>query len=44
MGEEFEGSGAGFRWLTVGPKDQPDLQMIAKAYAGWPGSSRPAPR
>src|SRR6202046_3169005 len=28
MGEEFEGSGAGFRWLTVGPKDQPDLQII----------------
>ena len=28
MGEEFEGAGAGFRWLTVGPKDQPDLQLI----------------
>jgi catechol 2,3-dioxygenase-like lactoylglutathione lyase family enzyme len=28
MGEEFEGSGAGFRWLTVGAKDQPDLQII----------------
>ncbi len=28
MGEEFEGTGAGFRWLTVGPKDQPDLQII----------------
>jgi catechol 2,3-dioxygenase-like lactoylglutathione lyase family enzyme len=28
MGEEFEGAGAGFRWLTVGPKDQPDLQII----------------
>jgi catechol 2,3-dioxygenase-like lactoylglutathione lyase family enzyme len=28
MGEEFEGEGAGFRWLTVGPKDQPDLQII----------------
>jgi catechol 2,3-dioxygenase-like lactoylglutathione lyase family enzyme len=28
MGEEFEGSGAGFRWLTVGPKEQPDLQII----------------
>ena len=22
------GPGAGFRWLTVGPKDQPDLQII----------------
>jgi catechol 2,3-dioxygenase-like lactoylglutathione lyase family enzyme len=28
MGEEFEGGGAGFRWLTVGPKDQPDLEII----------------
>jgi catechol 2,3-dioxygenase-like lactoylglutathione lyase family enzyme len=28
MGEEFEGTGAGFRWLTVGPKEQPDLQII----------------
>ena len=28
MGEELEGAGAGFRWLTVGPKDQPDLQII----------------
>ena len=28
MGEEFEGSGAGFRWLTVGTKDQPDLQLV----------------
>ena len=28
MGEDFEGAGAGFRWLTVGPKDQPDLQII----------------
>lgn len=28
MGEEFEGSGAGYRWLTVGAKDQPDLQVI----------------
>jgi catechol 2,3-dioxygenase-like lactoylglutathione lyase family enzyme len=28
MGEEFEGAGAGFRWLTVGPKDQPDLEII----------------
>jgi catechol 2,3-dioxygenase-like lactoylglutathione lyase family enzyme len=28
MGEEFEGAGAGFRWLTVGAKEQPDLQLI----------------
>jgi catechol 2,3-dioxygenase-like lactoylglutathione lyase family enzyme len=28
MNEEFEGAGAGFRWLTVGPKNQPDLQII----------------
>ena len=28
MGEEFEGGGAGFRWLTVGAKGQPDLEII----------------
>jgi catechol 2,3-dioxygenase-like lactoylglutathione lyase family enzyme len=28
MGEEFEGSGGGLRWLTVGTKAQPDLQII----------------
>ncbi len=28
MGEDFEGSGAGFRWLTVSPPNQPDLQLI----------------
>src|SRR5437870_3970447 len=28
MGAEFEGAGGGFRWLTVGPKDQPDLEII----------------
>lgn len=28
MGEEFEGAGAGFRWLTVHSPDQPDLQLI----------------
>ncbi|HUC04921.1 MAG TPA: VOC family protein [Acidimicrobiales bacterium] len=28
MGEEFEGAGAGFRWLTVGAADQPDLQLV----------------
>ncbi len=28
MGEEFEGGGAGFRWLTVGAKNQPDMDLI----------------
>ena len=28
MGEAFEGAGAGFRWLTVGPKGQPDVELI----------------
>ena len=28
IGDEFEGEGGGFRWLTVGPKEQPDLQII----------------
>jgi len=28
MGGEFEGAGAGFRWLTVGPPDQPDVEII----------------
>ena len=28
MGEECEGAGAGFRWLTMGATDQPDLQII----------------
>jgi catechol 2,3-dioxygenase-like lactoylglutathione lyase family enzyme len=28
MGEEFEGAGAGFRWLTVGAKNQPELQIV----------------
>jgi catechol 2,3-dioxygenase-like lactoylglutathione lyase family enzyme len=28
IGEDFEGEGAGFRWLTVAAKDQPDLQII----------------
>lgn len=28
MGEEFEGSGKGFRWLTVGPASQPDVAYI----------------
>lgn len=28
MGEGFEGGGAGFRWLTVGPPDQPGFQII----------------
>jgi catechol 2,3-dioxygenase-like lactoylglutathione lyase family enzyme len=28
MGEEFEGAGGGFRWLTVGAREQPDLQLV----------------
>ncbi|APU13281.1 MULTISPECIES: VOC family protein [Actinoalloteichus] len=28
MGGEFEGAGQGFRWLTVGPHDQPDVEII----------------
>jgi len=28
MGEEFEGAGQGFRWLTVSPPSQPDVQYI----------------
>jgi hypothetical protein len=28
MGEEFEGAGQGFRWLTVSPKEQPNLQIV----------------
>jgi catechol 2,3-dioxygenase-like lactoylglutathione lyase family enzyme len=28
MGEDFEGAGAGLRWLTVGAKDQLDLQIV----------------
>jgi catechol 2,3-dioxygenase-like lactoylglutathione lyase family enzyme len=28
MGDGFEGAGAGFRWLTVGPKDQPGFQVV----------------
>jgi catechol 2,3-dioxygenase-like lactoylglutathione lyase family enzyme len=28
MGTEFEGAGQGFRWLTVGPADQPDVEFI----------------
>jgi catechol 2,3-dioxygenase-like lactoylglutathione lyase family enzyme len=28
MGEEFEGVGGGFRWLTVGAQNQPDLELI----------------
>jgi catechol 2,3-dioxygenase-like lactoylglutathione lyase family enzyme len=27
MGGEFDGAGAGFRWLTVGPPDQPDVEI-----------------
>ena len=32
MGEAFEGAGAGFRWLTVGPPDQPDVQLVLSHY------------
>lgn len=28
MGEGFEGAGEGFRWLTVSPPDQPDVEII----------------
>ena len=28
MGETYEGSGAGFRWLTVSPPGQPDVELI----------------
>ncbi len=28
VGGEFEGAGDGFRWLTVGPPDQPDVEII----------------
>jgi catechol 2,3-dioxygenase-like lactoylglutathione lyase family enzyme len=28
MGDGFEGAGQGFRWLTVSPPGQPDLQFI----------------
>jgi len=28
MGGDFDGAGQGFRWLTVGPPDQPDLEII----------------
>jgi catechol 2,3-dioxygenase-like lactoylglutathione lyase family enzyme len=28
MGDGFEGVGQGFRWLSVGPPDQPEVQFI----------------
>src|SRR5690349_24565122 len=28
MGEGFDGAGQGFRWLTVTPPGQPDVQFI----------------
>ncbi|MCO1653445.1 VOC family protein [Pseudonocardia sp. S2-4] len=28
MGDAFEGAGEGFRWLTVSPPDQPDVEII----------------
>src|SRR3984885_8409038 len=32
MGEEFEGGGAGFCWLTVGAKEQHDLPLILASW------------
>jgi catechol 2,3-dioxygenase-like lactoylglutathione lyase family enzyme len=31
MGADFAGGGQGFRWLTVSPPDQPDLEFILAA-------------
>ncbi len=31
MGADFEGAGRGFRWLTVSPPGQPDLEFILAA-------------
>jgi catechol 2,3-dioxygenase-like lactoylglutathione lyase family enzyme len=28
MGDGFEGAGKGFRWLTVSPPDQPEVEII----------------
>jgi catechol 2,3-dioxygenase-like lactoylglutathione lyase family enzyme len=28
MGDGFEGAGQGFRWLTVGPPGQPEVQFV----------------
>jgi catechol 2,3-dioxygenase-like lactoylglutathione lyase family enzyme len=28
MGGDFEGAGQGFRWLTVSPPDQPDVEIV----------------
>jgi catechol 2,3-dioxygenase-like lactoylglutathione lyase family enzyme len=28
MGAEFEGAGQGFRWLTLNPPGQPDVQIV----------------
>jgi catechol 2,3-dioxygenase-like lactoylglutathione lyase family enzyme len=28
MGGEFDGAGQGFRWLTVSPPDQPEVEII----------------
>ena len=28
MGDGFEGAGKGFRWLTVSPPDQPEIEII----------------
>ncbi len=42
MGEESEGAGGGYRWLTVGARDQPDLQLILSSCEM--GRSPEAPR
>jgi catechol 2,3-dioxygenase-like lactoylglutathione lyase family enzyme len=28
MGGDFDGAGQGFRWLTVGPAEQPDFEIV----------------
>jgi catechol 2,3-dioxygenase-like lactoylglutathione lyase family enzyme len=41
MGAEFEGAGAGFRWLTVGPKGDPTRTIVLSdcAMGRDPGSA-----
>ena len=39
MGAEFEGGGAGFRWLTVGPQGDPTRTIILADFN--PDSFRP---
>ena len=43
MGAEFEGAGEGFRWLTVGPPDQPDMEIILAARRNGPRSGHRGP-